>query len=95
PTSNRLTGAALAAHPHPYLDFDRMGCIVTIDCDDPAIFGTSIEREYALVEQVAGEAALERYVRNAIAATFAGGQEKRAMEAALTAAAELPVAQRS
>ncbi|MFY9663847.1 MAG: adenosine deaminase, partial [Candidatus Cybelea sp.] len=75
PTSNRLTGAALAAHPHPYLDFDRMGCIVTIDCDDPAIFGTSIEREYALVEQVAGEAALERYVRNAIAATFAGGQE--------------------
>jgi adenosine deaminase len=92
PTSNRLTGAALAACPDPYLDFDRQGCMVTIDCDDPAIFGTSIGREYALVEDVAGAAALERYVRNAIAATFASDQEKRTMEAALTAAAELPVA---
>lgn len=95
PTSNRLTGAALAAYPYPYLDFDRRGCVVTIDCDDPAIFGTSIEREYALVEQVAGAAALERYVRNAIDATFASDQEKQTMEAALTEAAELPVAQRS
>jgi adenosine deaminase len=69
--------------------------VVTIDCDDPAIFGASIEREYALVEQVAGAATLERYVRNAIAAAFASDQEKRAMESALTAAAELPVAQRS
>jgi adenosine deaminase len=95
PTSNRRTGVALAAHPYPYLDFDRKGCVVTIDCDDPAIFGASIEREYALVEQVAGAAALERYVRNAIAAAFASDQEKRAMEAALTAAAELHVAWRS
>ncbi len=95
PTSNRRTGVALAAHPYPYLDFDRKDCVVTIDCDDPAIFGASIEREYALVEQVAGVAALERYVRNAVAAAFASDQEKRAMEAALTTAAELPVAQRS
>ncbi len=96
PTSNRLTGAALSGHPHPYLDFDRRRCIVTIDCDDPTLFATSIEHEYALVEDVAGPGALERYVRNAIDASFAGEEEKRAMRSQLAAAiAELPVAPRS
>jgi adenosine deaminase len=93
PTSNRLTGSELAAYPHPYLDFDRLGCVVTIDCDDPALFRTSIQQEYALVEAVAGSDALERYVRNAIASSFAGQELKRAMEARLDAAvAELPAA---
>jgi adenosine deaminase len=96
PTSNRLTGAALAEFPHPYVDFDESGCVVTIDADDPALFHTSIEREYALVEQIAGSAALERYVRNAIEATFAAKEAKRAMEGELSASiAELHVRPRS
>ncbi len=96
PTSNRLTGARLPDHPHPYLDFDSRGCIVTIDCDDPALFHTSIGREYAIVEEVAGADGLERYVRNAVNASFATEHEKRAMEAQLAAAvAELRVAPRS
>jgi adenosine deaminase len=86
PTSNRLTGAELAGHPRPYVEFDELGCVVTIDCDDPAIFRTSLEREYAIVERAAGPRALERYVRNAIAASFAGEGEKQALEARLTAA---------
>jgi adenosine deaminase len=96
PTSNRLTGLALPQHPHPYLDFEREGCLVTIDCDDPTLFGTSIADEYALVEQVAGADALERYVRNAIRASFASAQVKEALEAQVTASiAELPAAPRS
>ena len=96
PTSNRLTGTALPDHPHPYVDFDELGCIVAIDGDDPAIFGTSIQREYAMVEQLAGAAALERYVRNAVHASFAGAEAKQAMEAQLAAAiAELQVRSRS
>jgi adenosine deaminase len=90
PTSNRLTGAALRDFPNPYVDFDALGCVVTIDADDPALFGTSIAREYELVESVAGPAALERYVRNAIEATFAQPIEKQAMRAQLDeAVAEL------
>jgi adenosine deaminase len=90
PTSNRLTGAALEDHPKPFVDFDRLGCVVTIDGDDPALFATSIEREYELVERAAGPAALERYVRNAIEATFAQAGEKQAMRARLDeAVAEL------
>ncbi len=90
PTSNRLTGAALPDHPNPYVDFDRLGCVVTIDCDDPTVFATSIEREYAIVESAAGSDALERFVRNAIDATFAPAAEKRAMHARVeVAVAEL------
>ena len=40
PTSNLRTGAALPDYPHPYVDLDRAGCIVTIDADDPTLFGT-------------------------------------------------------
>ncbi|HVR46789.1 MAG TPA: adenosine deaminase family protein [Candidatus Binatia bacterium] len=96
PTSNRLTGAELAGHPHPHVEFDQFGCVVTIDCDDPAIFGTTLREEYAIVERTAGPEALQRYVRNAIHASFAGEGEKRAMEARLTAAiAELHAGPRS
>lgn len=86
PTSNRMTGAALADRPHPYLDFDRAGCVVTIDADDPALFGTSIEREYAEVEREAGAAALARYVGNAIEASFAAPEEKSRLAGRLAAA---------
>jgi len=96
PTSNHLTGSALPQYPHPYLDFEREGCVVTIDCDDPTLFGTSIAGEYALVERIAGAGALERYVRNAIRASFASAQAKEALEAQVTTSiAELPAAPRS
>jgi adenosine deaminase len=83
PTSNRLTGAERPEHPHPYLDLDRRGCVVTIDGDDPALFRTSIQAEYELVERTAGSAALERFVRNAIEASFALPSEKRELVARL------------
>jgi aminodeoxyfutalosine deaminase len=86
PTSERLTGTALPDHPHPYVDFDQAGCIVTIDADDPSLFKTSIGNEYAIVESVAGSAALERYVRNAVDSSFAGAQHKQAMHAQVTTA---------
>jgi adenosine deaminase len=93
PTSNQLTGAALPDYPHPYVDLDRAGCVVTIDADDPALFGTSIAREYALVEQVVGANTLTRYVRNAIDASFAPEEHKQAMHARL--GAELETLRRS
>src|SRR5581483_1370467 len=86
PTSNRRTGVASAQCPHPYLDFDRSGCLVTIDADDPALFATSIEREYAEVEEVAGSDALVRFVANAIEASFASPQEKERMAEQLAGA---------
>jgi adenosine deaminase len=93
PTSNILTGAALPDYPHPYVDLDRAGCVVTIDADDPTLFGTSIEREYTLVEQVVGSNTLTRFVRNAIDASFASDEHKAAMHSRL--GAELEALRRS
>jgi adenosine deaminase len=93
PTSNALTGTALPDYPHPYVDLDRAGCVVTIDADDPTLFGTSIEREYANVEQVVGANTLTRYVRNAIDASFASDDEKDGMHSRL--GAELEALRRS
>ena len=42
PTSNRLTGAVPAGAEHPLGALDAAGCVVTIDADDPALFGTTL-----------------------------------------------------
>jgi adenosine deaminase len=93
PTSNVLTGVALTGGRHAFLELDRAGCVVTIDADDPAMFGTSIERECELVETVAGSHALMRYIENAIGASFASPERKQAMR--LRLAAELQGVRRS
>ncbi len=79
PTSNQITGIAAPDDRAAFLEFDRAGCIVTIDADDPAMFHTSIESEYAIVERIAGADTLTRYVRNAIDASFAEPRRKQAM----------------
>jgi adenosine deaminase len=82
PTSNDRTGAALPGE-NAFERFDRAGCVVTIDADDPPMFGTSIEAEYARVEAACGPETLERFVRNAIDSSFAGRDLKRRLHAAL------------
>jgi adenosine deaminase len=56
---------------------------VTIDADDPPMFGTSLEREYARVEAVCGPETLLRFVRNAVDASFAEPGHKQRLRAAL------------
>ncbi len=76
PTSNALTGAVPAHLEHPLYDLDARGVRVTIDADDPAIFGTSITQEYALVAQRAGIETLRRFVAQAIDASFLDAEGK-------------------
>jgi adenosine deaminase len=96
PTSNFLTGVAQRDRPHPLLELDRAGCIVTIDADDPALFGTSISAEYAYVAELCGKATLVRLIGNAIDASFAQPEQKVGMRRRLAAAcAELPPVARS
>ena len=71
PTSNRLTGAAPAGAAHPLGALDAAGCVVTIDADDPAMFGTTLLDEYRLVADAFGEDAVVRFARSAIDASFA------------------------
>jgi adenosine deaminase len=83
PTSNRLTGAAPAGRPHPMGELDAAGVIVTIDADDPALFGTTLIDEYAEVDRILGRNAVERFAANAIEASFAPDDLKARLRAEL------------
>jgi adenosine deaminase len=85
PTSNRLTGAAPAGRPHPMGELDAAGVIVTIDADDPALFGTTLLAEYDDVRRTLGEAAVLRFARNGIEASFAPESVKARLRAAFDA----------
>ncbi len=61
---------------HPLGDLDAAGCIVTIDADDPALFGTTLVEEYAYVARTFGDDALVRFARNAIDSSFASSAAK-------------------
>ena len=79
PTSNMLTGVARREQPHPLVHLDAAGCIVTIDTDDPALFGTTITDEYAYVAELAGVGAALRFAANAVDASFAAPERKAAL----------------
>ncbi len=85
PTSNRLTGAAPAHLPHPMGALDAAGVCVTIDADDPALFGTTLTDEYAEVQKTLGSDALRRFAANAIDASFASPALKAKLLAELSA----------
>jgi adenosine deaminase len=85
PTSNRLTGAVPAGCAHPLGALDAAGCAVTIDADDPALFGTSVTDEYGLVAEEFGLDAMLRFAANAIDASFAPAETKARLHARLTA----------
>ncbi len=86
PTSNYLTGAAPADRPHPMGALADAGVIVTIDADDPALFGTTLVDEYAFVERTLGRERLLAFAENAIGASFADSATKARLAARFAAA---------
>ena len=87
PTSNRRTGAWPTNQTHPIGELDAAGVVITIDSDDPTMFGAGLLDEYALVEGTLGRAAILRFARNAIEASFAPAEKKAALLGAFEAAA--------
>jgi aminodeoxyfutalosine deaminase len=85
PTSNFLTRVAFGEAPHPLVDLDAAGCVVTIDADDPAIFKTTLTDELVYAAEIAGDDAPVRFTRNAIDAAFAPAQTKARLRARLDA----------
>jgi adenosine deaminase len=85
-TSNRLTGVIPPGQPHPLRALDERGVLCTIDVDDPAIFNTTITREYLHVAELLGTEAPLRMARAAIDACFASEEKKAALRGELEAA---------
>jgi adenosine deaminase len=95
PTSNRLTGAAPAGAIHPLGELDAAGCVITIDADDPALFGTTLLDEYRFVAEAFGLDAAVRFARNGIEASFAPPALKARLRAAFESSRNSVAAGRS
>jgi len=54
PTSNIKTGAIRSLRDHPLPDFLRRGLMVTLNTDDPAMFGTTLTDEYIICHETLG-----------------------------------------
>jgi aminodeoxyfutalosine deaminase len=85
PTSNVRTGvvADLAVHPLPRLIEE--GLVVTLNSDDPPMFGTSLRNEYIAAARTLGlgPAGLRELTRNAARAAFLPQAEAQALVAAI------------
>jgi aminodeoxyfutalosine deaminase len=83
-TSNVRTGclAELSSHPLPHY-FDR-GLLLSLNTDDPALFGTDLNREYLLAQKVFGltRKQLIHLARSSFQAAFLSPAEKHCYLAA-------------
>jgi len=79
PTSNVATGVLARLEDHPLPSFLEAGLVVTLNSDDPAMFGTSLEQEFARAANAFGlsPATLAELSRNAVNSSFLPEQEKQ------------------
>ncbi|MEV0265378.1 adenosine deaminase [Streptomyces sp. NPDC050617] len=83
PTSNIATRAVATLDEHPLKQMVDAGCLVTINSDDPPMFGTDLNSEYAIAARLLdldarGVAAL---AKNAVEASFMEAADKRKLAA--------------
>ncbi|MDG9720967.1 adenosine deaminase [Streptomyces sp. DH24] len=72
PTSNIATRAVRTLDEHPIKEFARAGVLVTINSDDPPMFGTDLNNEYAVAARLLDldERGLADLAKNAVEASF-------------------------
>ncbi len=54
PSSNVRTGVCRSFAEHPLREYFDRGLLVTLNSDDPAFFGSSVENEYRLAHEIQG-----------------------------------------
>lgn len=79
PTSNVRTGVCPALADHPIRRYFDHGLLVTLNSDDPAFFGATVEDEYRLAHQVHGftREELRTLAANSFRASFLPKAEKQ------------------
>ena len=85
PTSNVATGLVSRYEDHPLPAFLDAGLMVTLNSDDPAMFGTSLENEFREAARCFhfSQEALVKLCGNAVRASFLDASEKQKLEAQL------------
>jgi len=91
PSSNVATGLIARFEDHPLPKFLAAGLVVTLNSDDPAMFGTSLENEFLEAARCFGfsRETLTALCLNAARASFLGGEEKQKLCAEITRAGNL------
>lgn len=77
-TSNLRTGVCSAIAEHPVRRYFDQGIMVTLNSDDPAMFGTTLAREYQLAQDAFGftDEHLRELARNSFEASFLRPEKK-------------------
>jgi aminodeoxyfutalosine deaminase len=72
PTSNLATRAVARIEDHPVTQLYAAGAVVTINSDDPPMFGTTLNREYEIAADLLGldEAGVAELARTAVRSSF-------------------------
>jgi len=77
-TSNLRTGVCKAVAEHPAKSYFDQGVMITLNTDDPALFGTTLSREYQLAQETFGftDEHLRELARNSFEASFLPPEKK-------------------
>ncbi|MFF8915783.1 adenosine deaminase [Streptomyces sp. NPDC015032] len=83
PTSNIATRAVADIEKHPVREMVRAGVLVTINSDDPPMFGTDLNNEYTVAARLLDldERGLAALAKNAVDASYLDAAGKRALAA--------------
>ncbi len=81
PTSNIATRAVSELAEHPIKEMYAAGAVVTVNSDDPPMFGTTLNQEYEIAADLLGldEAGVAELARNAVRASFMAEAEQRVL----------------
>ncbi len=87
PTSNIATRAVATLDEHPIKQMHAAGIIVTVNSDDPPMFGTTLNQEYDVAARLLelDESGLKQLARNAVDVAFADDDVKKRVAAEIDA----------
>ncbi|WP_420713932.1 adenosine deaminase [Streptomyces sp. NRRL WC-3742] len=87
PTSNIATRVVERMEDHPIKQMVEAGLLVTVNSDDPPMFGTDLNTEYAVAARLLGldEAGVSALARNAVEASFLDAPGKAKLVAEIDA----------
>ena len=78
PTSNIATGVVKDLDQHPIRQMVDAGLLVTVNSDDPPMFGTELNREYEVAAKLLGldEHGVADLAKNAVQASFLDAERR-------------------
>ncbi|UPK73021.1 adenosine deaminase [Nocardioidaceae bacterium SCSIO 66511] len=90
PTSNLRTRAVSDLTEHPFSVLRDAGVVLTLNSDDPGMFATSLNGEYAVARDIFGldDAALAELARTAVRVSYAPADVRNGLLAEIDAVAE-------